>query len=286
MSAALALGLAAAPLAAGAQALATLHVRSFDMSADRYEAKVGETIQVRITALVSERIAQLNDVTLPDLTGFDLQGDERTCAPAAGGGTRCVETVSLAPQQPGDLTIAPATLDAIDGTNGKPSRFTTGNISIKVAGDPGAAYSNWLPAVGSAFFGVFRLLIMVALVGVALAAIVWAFGRPKRPAVPAEKAELAAVAGPAAPLPVEDFGLLIARLHAEPTRANVVAVREALRKRIGARPEETYNDLLARRAAGDDRQLTETMAAIERAAFCEKASLADAVQDALRVLQR
>ncbi len=279
---AFALALALAPQTAGAQ-LARLHVRSFEMVADRYDVKVGETIHLRITALVRERIAQLNNVTLPDLSGFDLLGDERSCYPEADGGTRCVEAMSIAPQQPGDVTIAPATLDAIDARDGRPSRFATGNLSIKVEADPDAWFSSWLSAFGTVLWPLLRLAGVVVLAGVALAAIAWAFGRPRAAPPPAPPV---VASGPAQPPPTEDFGLLIARLGAEPTRANVVAVREALRKRIGAQPDETFGDLLARGAAGEDRELLAAMNAIERAAFCEQQRLGEAVQDALRVLQR
>jgi len=279
LSTALALGIALAPQAAAAQSLARLHVRSFEMVADRYDVKVGETIHLRITALVRERIAQLNNVTLPELSGFDLLGDERSCYPEADGGTRCVEAMSIAPQQPGDVTIAPATLDAIDARDGRPSRFATGNLSIKVEADPDAWFSSWLAAFGSVLWPLLRLAGVVVLAGVALAAIAWAFGRPRTAPPPPQPV-------PAQPPPLEDFGLLIARLGAEPTRANVVAVRDALRRRIGARPEETFGDLLARGAVGDDRELLAAMNAIERAAFCEQQRLGEAVQDALRVLQR
>ena len=39
------------------------------------------------------------NVTLPELSGFALLGDERSCYPESDGGTRCVEAMSIAPQQ-------------------------------------------------------------------------------------------------------------------------------------------------------------------------------------------
>jgi hypothetical protein len=280
-----AIGLALAPGVAMAQSLARLHVRSFEMTADKYDVKVGETVHLRITALLGEHIARLDNVTLPDLSGFDLLGDERSCFPESDGGTRCVEQMSISPQQAGDLTIAPATLDAIDARSGKASRFATGNLAIKVEPDSEAWLSSWIAALGGVFWPVLRLIGIVLLAGIALAAVAWAFGRPRPP-------KTVAVVAPPAPPPftgapqIEDFGLLIARLAAEPTRANVVAVRDALRRRIGARPDETFGDLLARGAGGADRDLLAAMSAIERAAFCEQARLSEAVADALRALQR
>jgi hypothetical protein len=282
LSAVLALTIAAAPGFAVAQSLARLGVRSFEMTADRYDVRVGETVHLRITALLSGRIDRLNNVTLPDLSGFDLLGDERSCYPDTDGGTRCVEVMAISPQQSGDLTIAPATLDAIDARTGKPSRFATGNITIRVEADPEGWLSSWLAAFGSVFWPLLRLAGIVVLAGIALAAIAWAFGRPRVPA-PLAATPLVEAAQPPA---TDDFGLLIARLAAEPTRANVVAVREALWRRIGAHPDETFGDLLARKAHGEDRELLATMRAIERAAFCEQERLVEAIQDALRALHR
>ncbi len=283
MSAVLAFALAAAPGFALAQSLARLHVRSFEMTADRSDVRVGETVHLRITALLGGRIDRLNNVTLPDLSGFDLLGDERSCYPDTDGGTRCVEVMAISPQQTGDLTIAPATLDAIDARTGKASRFATGNITIRVEADPDTWLSSWLSAVGSVFWPLLRLAGIVVLAALALGAIAWAFGRPR--AAPAPLAATPAVAA-AQPPASDDFGLLIARLAAEPTRANVVAVREALWRRIGAHPDETFGDLLARKAHGEDRELLATMRAIERAAFCEQERLVEAIQDALRALHR
>jgi hypothetical protein len=283
LSALLAAGIALAPAVASAQSLARLRVRSFEMTADRLNVKVGETIHLRITALVGGRISRLNNVTLPNLSGFDLLGDERSCYPDTDGGTRCVEAISVAPQQTGDLTIAPATLDAIDARTGKPSRFATGNLAIKVEADGDSWLSSWLAALSGVIWPLVRLAAIVALAGLALAAIVWAFGRPRRPKSAPPPAPVVPTAQPP---PVEDFGLLIARLAADPTRANVIAVREALRTRIGASPDETFGDLLARGAAGEDRELLAAMSAIERATFCEYVRLPEAIQDALRVLHR
>jgi hypothetical protein len=284
LSAILAAGIAFAPATASAQSLARLRVRSFEMTADRLNVKVGETIHLRITALLGGHISRLNNVTLPNLAGFDLLGDERSCYPDTDGGTRCVEAISIAPQQTGDLTIAPATLDAIDARTGKPSRFATGNLAIKVETDGDSWLSSWLAALSGLIWPLLRIAGVVALAALALGAIAWAFGRPRRPKpAPPPAVPVAEVAQPA---PLEDFGLLIARLAADPTRANVVAVREALRARIGATPDETFGDLLARGAAGEDRELLAAMSAIERATFCEIQRLPEAIQDALRVLHR
>ncbi|HMD02040.1 MAG TPA: BatD family protein [Candidatus Baltobacteraceae bacterium] len=264
--------------------MARLHVRAFDMSADRYQVKVGETVRLRITAQLDDRVSQLNNVTLPGLSGFDSLGDERSCFPAPGGGTRCVETLSIAPQQPGTDTIEPATLDAIDARTGRPSRFATNEIVIQVVGDTDAL-SGWLPALSAVLGTLLRLGGIVVLAGIALAAIAWAFARPRARPAPSAPVAAANAPPPSPPQPV-DFGLLVARLSAEPTRERVVAVREAMLRQIGARPEETFADLRARGATGADPHLFAALAAVERAAFCEEQRLSEAVQDALRALSK
>jgi hypothetical protein len=271
--------LALLPAFAAAQSYARLHVRAFSLSADRYEVKVGETFHLRITAHLDERVSQLSDVTLPDLSGFDSLGDERNCFPA-GKGSTCIETMSLVPLEPGDKTIAPVTLDAIDASTGRLVRFATNPITIRVVGDPYAGIGNWLPAAADALSGVVRMLIVFGLVALALLAIRWAFGRKAPPAAVRAPAPAAAPVA-AAPPPAADFGALIARLSAEPTRVNVVAVRDALRARVGARERETLSDLIARRAVGNDPALLGALFAIERAAFCEDDRLPEAVRDAL-----
>ena len=273
------MALVLSPALATAQSYAHLHVRAFGLTADRYDVKVGDTFHLRISAHVDERISQLSDVTLPDLSGFDSLGDERNCFPA-GKGSTCIETMSLVPLEPGDRTIGPVTLDAIDANNGRLVRFATNTITIRVAGDPYAGISSWLPAAADAVSGLVRMLIVFGLVALALLAIRWAFGRKAAAAVaPAPVPPAAPVAS--VPPPATDFGALIARLSAEPTRANVVAVRDALRARVGARERETLSDLIARRAVGNDPALLGALFAIERAAFCEDDRLAEAVRAAL-----
>ena len=128
--------------------------------------------------------------------------------------------VDRAAATPGDVTIAPATLDAIDARSGKPSRFATGNLSIKV--EAARRLVAFLVAFGRGN-------------GVLAAD---AFGRDRRAGrrgagsdrlgvrASARRCGRRSRAPPVPPSPAQpagpdDFGLLIARLAAEPTRANV-----------------------------------------------------------------
>ena len=65
------------------------------MSVDRATVAIGDQFHLTISAHVDEKIAQLDNLTLPDLAGFDSLGDERRCFAAASGGSDCVETVTL-----------------------------------------------------------------------------------------------------------------------------------------------------------------------------------------------
>ena len=79
---------------------------------------------------------------------------------------------------------------------------------------------------------------------------------------------------------------LVAALARERTRACVLAVRDELRRRVGAREDETLDDLLARRATGDDPAVPGALPAVERAAFIDDFQLDGAIDDALRTLSK
>jgi len=261
---------------ASAQTLARLHVRSFVMTAEPKSLHVGDTLRLRIVTHVDENVGQLDNVTLPDLSGFDSLGDERACS-SSGHGTECTEILALSPTETGDRTIAPTTLDAIDARNGKPSHFATNPVTIHVIG--AAPQPN----------GVTRALIddllkpiaILILVGAAAYALLWGFGRRPRPK-PALPRPVPQVVAP--PAPVDPLPPLIAALAAERTRPRVLAVRDEIRRRVGAREDETLGDLLRRRAAGDDRALVDVLRAVERASFVDDDRLPGAIDEALAAL--
>jgi len=256
---------------AGAQQLARLHVRAFTISVEPATLRVGETLQLRITTRVDENILQLDNVTLPDLSGFESVGDERRCG-TSGRGSVCVETMTLTPTGPGDRTIGPATLEAIDARNhDKPSRFATNVVRVRVTPVPEPnSLLFW-------FLKSFAVLASVAIVGYAL---LWGFRRrvPRPPdAVLPEKPPVKVTD----PLPE-----LLSSLAAEPTRPRVLAVRAELRRRAGAREDETLDALLLRGAAGGDPSLAGALRAIETPAFVDDRYVASEAQRALPILER
>jgi hypothetical protein len=261
---------------AGAQSLERLHVRNFTLTTDRASVREGETLHLTISAHFDEEVLELDNVTLPDLTGFESDGDERRCS-ASARGTDCVEILTLNATQAGVHTLGPVTLDAIDARSGRASRFSTNSVVVTVEGASG------LSAIA-------RSLIAGGLIGIACAALWWGFVRRRRPVVspppvpaPAPPVTVAPAAV-AAPDPASHYRELVAALEREPSRARALAVRAELRLHAGARAEETLGDLEARGALRGRPEALSALRAIERAAFCEDANVERAVREALPFL--
>jgi hypothetical protein len=250
------------------------------MSADRVTVAIGEPFHLTISAHVDESVPELDNLTLPDLSGFDSLGDERRCVATSSSGTDCVETVTLAATIAGQRTIAGATLDAIDGRNGKASRFTTDPVSILVTG-PVAQIGDTPSNLTALFFSFAKSATIFMLVVVAVLALVWAFFSKRGVVVTP-----AAVPAPDPPPldPRSRFRDLIDALVREPTRANALRLREAMRDAMSAREDETLADLDARAAGSPDDRIA--LRAVEKAAFCEDARVADAVREAIPFLIR
>lgn len=272
---------------ARAQPLPTLHVRGFALALDRTSVNVGQAFHLSLKTHVDERLSALDNVVLPNLSGLEDLGDERRCS-ASKNGTDCVETLTLDAQDPGDRTIGPATLEAVDPHTGRPHNIESNLVTIHVTGQPQT--SNAAPApdffsdvVAAAVRGVITFILVV----VAAWALLWGFGRRRARQAP----PIVAQPPPPAPPPVApvswatQFAALTEALAREPTRARAVAVREALRRHVGARDEETLADLVARNAANGQRNTLVALAAIERAAFCEEERVPEAAREALPYLK-
>ncbi len=264
-----------------AQELATLHVYDFALRADRTAVHVGEPFHITISARLAERIAALDNVTLPNLSGFEELGDERRCSETASG-TTCDETLTLDATQPGDRTLGPATLAAIDGRTARPSRFITDTLVLRVT-PAGAARTNDVRETIYALAADGLRLALVALFLAIAGAVLWRLRPRARHAVVRDSAPPSAVARAPQREPPE-FEQLVAALAREPTRERVTALRHALRARAQARDDETLADLLARDALPEAAG-TAALTAVERAAFCEDTQLPQAVREALPYLR-
>ncbi len=271
-----------------AQPLPTLHVRGFVLALDRTSVNVGEAFHLTLKTHVDEQLSALDNVVLPNLSGLEDLGDERRCS-ASKNGTDCVETLTLDAADPGDRTIGPATLEAIDPRTGRPHNIESNLVTIHVTGQPKTSNESTEPdVVGDIVAAAVRGIITFVLVVVAVWALLWGFGRRRvRPAPP----PIVAPPPPPPPPPaaVGDWAAQLAALTEalarEPTRARAIAVREALRRHVGARDEETLADLVARNAANGQPNTLVALAAIERAAFCEEARVPEAAREALPYLK-
>ncbi len=263
------------PAPAAAQTLRTLHVRDFSMGIDRPQVQVGELFHLTIHAAVAEEVTSLDEIGLPNLSAFEELGGERRCA-ATERGTECFETLTLDAAAPGDITIGPAVLDAVDGRTGHPSRFRTNPVRVRVVPVP------FVNAVHDTLVQAAWLAARCAALGVLLVAaafaLAWVRGRARR-GQPIPQAPTACVPPPDAD---EHLRQLVGMLAHEPTRSHAVAVRAALRERAGARDDETLSDL-ARRGATQGR-VGAALAAVERASFCEDDRVAEAAREALPYL--
>ena len=266
-----------APFEARAQSLTSLHVRSFTMAIDRTNMRVGERLHLTITAHVDERVLELDNVTLPNLSGFDTLGDERRCV-ATNRGSACTEAITLEPTVAGDRTIAATIMDAIDAHNGKPSRFSTNTVALRVAPAP-PHLPTW---VWPLLWSIVLAILPLVLVALAAWALIWGFGRGKRATA---RMPIAAPLQPPAQAifvdPAERLRGLVADLARDPTRTRALAVRAALRALVGARDDETLADLALRRDMTDRVRVLGAMRAIERPSFCEDERVAHAVAEAL-----
>ncbi len=277
--------LVAAPSIAAAQALDTLHVRSFGMSADTARPQVGQPFRLTIQAHVDEQITQLDNVTLPDLSAFDTEGDERRCI-ATSRGSDCSETITLVPKVVGAITIASATMDAIDASDKKASRFATNSVRVQVGAAP-LSIGGSTNYITDLFWNTLRAFVLLLATAVVLWYLLYRLTRPRAPKIAAP-----VIAAPPAPVvastPFEDFETqfrkLVDALRAEPTRARALAVRHALRFALGAHEQETLADLVRRNAAGDRPQRIAALRAIERASFCEDANVEHNAREALPFL--
>lgn len=264
---------------AGAQNLPTLHVRDFSMSVDRAVVPVGEIFHLTIVARVGEAVGSLDQIALPNLSAFEELGDERRCA-SAPTATECSETLTLEALTAGDVTIAPASLDAIDGRSGRPSRFATNAVMMRITGAPLGA------ALGTALVGAVRLaawiaLLMALLIGAAFT-FAWLRSRTERTRPSAMLNEEQPLHDAPQEEPDVHLRELVQALAREPTRARAVAVRAVLRERAGAHEDETLADLLRRGALGNASGAA--LRAVECASFCEDDKVADAAREALQYL--
>ncbi|MFN2448941.1 MAG: hypothetical protein ABR508_03990 [Candidatus Baltobacteraceae bacterium] len=251
--------LAAQP--AVAQSLQRLHVRSFVLSSDAPAVQREQPFNVTLTIRVAERLTRLDNVYLPSFSGAEELGDERSISPS-GSGTVYRETLRLVAHQSGPLAIGSAYFDAIDARDGRPKRFISNGITVRVSGE--TPYGTAPVAA----------LISFACAAALMGALAWLLVR--RP--PRQRIEPEQSIEPPQPEPQAAFEEALAQLHAHRDRRSVLLVRERLWEMLDAPCGATLHDVLRRPLASHPRT-RRLLLALERAAFVSDDRLHSAVEE-------
>jgi hypothetical protein len=266
---------------AGAQSLQRLTVTQLTLAADTTTPRIEVPFHLIVTAHVRERISELDNLVLPVLAELELLGDEHTLIAQRSGSTYR-ETITVVAHHSGTITIAPATLDAINARTGKPTRFSSNSLTLHVLG-PSAAVSATVDAwhaIQVFATVVFRALLWVVGIGVVL--FIFAALIRRRPA-PAPVVTLA----PPKPVIVDAKAQLreaLVTLRGSPTRDGAMRARSIVRRMVGATDTETLSDAL-RRPLAAGRNMRDLLRALERAGFTHDADLGAAIAAAIAQLE-
>jgi hypothetical protein len=272
-----------------ATSLQRLTVTSFTLSADTLSPQIEVPFRLMVSLHVREAVPEIDNLNLPILAELELQGDERQTR-AGPGGTDYIETIEVIAHHTGDISIAPATLQAIDARDGKPKQYSTNPLTLHVVGGALEPLQQGGSFAAAALALALRVLEWLVAITVVIIAVVWLFRRRRRTPPPPPPA-------PAAPMPVavpvarpvrslrEQLQDALTVLRAERTRAAAVRVRSAVWGMVGASDGETLADVLQRPQANDPR-MRDLLRALERAAFTYDDDLTAAIGDACDALER
>jgi hypothetical protein len=275
------LAVLAAPAAARAQSLQRLTVTQFTFSASTYAPALEVPFHLIITVHVKERISDLNYLDLPVLAQLELLGDERRLASSAQG-TTYTETIEAVAHHTGTITIAPATLDAVDPRDNKAKQYSSNTLVLHVTGGALKPFANPVPDLARVQHALARLFLTLVTVAALVAVVVLFFRRaPRRPGP--QPAYLPP------PVPVRDprdrLRDALATLRVEQTRATAMKVRALVRAMVGAGEKETLGDVLRRPLAAEP-GMRDLLVALERATFTYESDLRAAIDVAIARLER
>jgi hypothetical protein len=260
---------------AGAQSLERVTVTSFSLASDEPAPKVDTRFHLIITLGIAQRVDDVENLQLPDLSALEVLGDERGLS-AAPQGSLYREVLTVAAHGTGSITIAPATFDAIDARDGKAKQWSTNSIVIHVVGQPAAATSALRVLLG-------RILLATGVGVIVLGALMLPVLR-KPPPVTAPPPR-PSPEPPTAALTVRDqLREALALLRSDPTRGGVMRARAILHRMVGASHGETLDDVMLR-AKNAHPELLAVLPSIERAAFTHDEDFARARIDAENALE-
>lgn len=260
-----------------AQKLQKLHVSSLSLSSDTAQPAVERQFHVIIGARFGEALPNPDElIILPALVGLQIVGDERH-ATYAKGGTSYTETLTVVAHLAGTIHTGAAHLDAIDARSGKPSRFSSNELTLLVSGAPGenAGALRKLTAT-------LAKLVLLALALFTAVLVVRTMRKRRAVAAPLEQ-DLALQQEPTIPAE-RNLAHAVASLKQSRCRQAVLRVRNALRERVGAGDGQTLNDLLHDGAVTGE--MKAVLTATERAAFIAHGHLPAAIDDMLVSFER
>lgn len=269
--------------AGGAQDYPRLHITALGMHADHPAVAAGETYHITIHVHVAQRRERLDELVLPTLTNAIDLGDERRRVAAPGGGTDFYEIMTVSSPEPGEATFSSAYVDAIDPAVGKPLRYSSSALSVRVAPAAGGpeAIDNVTQSVEQTLHDV--LLYGGLAIAAILIPLVLVLRRPRTHV--AEHDETPPVARPVLP-PVDPLRAAIAAFREHGDDPSLDALRNLLFVRAGARLGATLTDAL--QAVGTrDPALAHAMTIAERVRFgpgSERAAATRELFEALDVL--
>ena len=253
------------PLAAAAQSYQKLHVRSFTLTSSTSYPQLETPFDITLTIRIAERLTHLDNVLLPSFSGVEELGDVRSLQPDAHG-TTYRETLHVVAHGSGTITIGSGYLDAIDARDGKPKRFISNGLTLRIA--PPSAFDR-----GGTLL-VFRWLLAL----IALAALI-ALLFKRRPRMPAPEPQPIPVPaqGPVVPA-TSPLQLAMDRVFRDRDRASVLNLRAELWNLLGAHAGQTLSDVLRSPAAGDEHTRA-LLLAVERASFVDDERLQSAIEE-------
>jgi hypothetical protein len=221
------------------------------------------------------------------LADLELLGDERQTA-SVSSGTQYRETITVVARSPGTLTIAPATLQAIDARDGKPKQWSSNGLTLSVSGVSAPVLRS--EASTLLRFARDALWLLLWLVGLGILAIVVVALLRRRERVVIIPPPPRPIPPPMPPPPIvrtrrDQLQDALTVLRAERTRAAALAVRDAVWRMLGASGGATLGDVLRRRESGDP-TMRDLLVALERAAFTYDDDLQAAIEDGCGALER
>ena len=278
---AVALVLVLSPYRSSAQAYPQMHVSALSQRSDRSSVAPNGTFHVTIHVRITQRRDRLDELILGSFTNCEIISNE-TVRNAVPGGTDFVERLTVQALAPGQADISPAYIDALDPALGRPMRFSSNAIAVRVTtGDPVAGLLDVIADKAR------RLLLAAVIVAGIFAAGFLVFAlfarRRRRQLVRVEPSAPITVVAPPVPMVSRDdrFARALETYRIDRDQAALLQLRAVLFGLAGTVAGATLVDAL--RTLGDrDADLRAALIAAEAAGFGPASERTEAGETLLR----